>query len=1208
MNLFPREGSSIAEPRWIGISGSASRFLIGVALWLAATAPLAAQNINIPAYFPDAQFRAYVEQYMGVGPGGAFTPEDTALRTEPFRCADRNIATLKGIEFFPNITGLDCSSNPIATLNLSKNSALRFLNCRANRLTILNVSPLFYLEELNVADNELVSLNVSNNLLLTKLDCYGNNLTSLDLSNNSSLTVLDCGGNQLTELNVSRCLDLDTLHCVNNRLSSLNLENQRRLRVLICGDNQLSTLSLPRQGELLTLLAQKNRLADIFPWLEIIHPFERVDIRYNDFDCDDREAILTFRKNRGLGDPIIIGNDVHKGLAYAEQNQGVNLNDCLSPSPTPTPAQITPTPVPTLKPGITPTPTIRPPQLSVTPNFLQIPNDLVVGQSTDYTFTVKNTGGGIIQVNVAVTGPLRLLTYETFLLAEGSTTPVTVRLTPVDSGYGFGRLIFTGGFPTVTVEIQFRALAPAPTPTNTPTRTSTPTRTPTRTPTFTPTATATPAPTFTPTSTFTPTPSLTPTPTPVPANVEKNQLIVTDDLSTTVDLSGGYDIDPPDARILALRWNIDLQKITDIHLYIRVNGEQYPWVYLGRTGGAAEHYEWRMNAPLVADQFSNGPEFNNFYEFMLYGLEEQRTAVVLQNSAPVWFQSTDSPIPTPTATRTPASTPTFSPTSTWTPTLTPTYTPTPSHTPTPTLTSTPSYTPTRTPSPTRTPVTTPTFTPTSTTLPSPTPTPSATATRTPTATPSPSPTHTATAAPTPSPTFTAVPSPTRTPTFTPTPSPTATFTPAPTATSTWTPSPTPTTRNTPTPAPSPTATPTPLIQFLCTNNFVLQQYRTISFPSRPADLIVRDFTGDDLPDFITAVSAEREIWLFEATGSLDNPFTIQKLPVPIEPEYLAGGDINGDGFVDICALSYLDERLVVLMGDPDHHFTRTIEIPVPYYDLTRNLTYGRNQPLACADTDQDSRHEIYILHEDDQGWPAIYQYAIQSVSAGPPVTTSRKLHLQGTAPREIQAMAFNDINQDGIPELQIFTISNASLVVYDRISATEYQESIRFSLENTMFGNTVSGFTLSDATGDGFPDIVVVPFDGTIRLFSYQDGRLRHGTIGDLGEFAKHEDVLIADLDQDEKMDLLVVSHSKSGMAPYQQISVVCGEKPGEFKEAVTFPANRLSTFFPLRLGAIDFDQDGLQDIFFLDIAAREAILFLNRSDASTAIPDWRFW
>ncbi|HPO99872.1 MAG TPA: FG-GAP-like repeat-containing protein [bacterium] len=1045
MNLFPREGSSIAEPRWIGISGSASRFLIGVALWLAATAPLAAQNINIPAYFPDAQFRAYVEQYMGVGPGGAFTPEDTALRTEPFRCADRNIATLKGIEFFPNITGLDCSSNPIATLNLSKNSALRFLNCRANRLTILNVSPLFYLEELNVADNELVSLNVSNNLLLTKLDCYGNNLTSLDLSNNSSLTVLDCGGNQLTELNVSRCLDLDTLHCVNNRLSSLNLENQRRLRVLICSENQLSTLSLPRQGELLTLLAQKNRLADIFPWLEIIHPFERVDIRYNDFDCDDREAILTFRKNRGLGDPIIIGNDVHKGLAYAEQNQGINLNDCLSPSPTPTPAQITPTPVPTLKPGITPTPTIRPPQLSVTPNFLQIPNDLVVGQSTDYTFTVKNTGGGIIQVNVAVTGPLRLLTYETFLLAEGSTTPVTVRLTPVDSGYGFGRLIFTGGFPTVTVEIQFRALAPAPTPTNTPTRTSTPTRTPTRTPTFTPTATATPAPTFTPTST-------------------------------------------------------------------------------------------------------------------------------------------------------------------WTPTLTPTYTPTPSHTPTPTLTSTPSYTPTRTPSPTRTPVTTPTFTPTSTTLPSPTPTPSATATRTPTATPSPSPTHTATAAPTPSPTFTAVPSPTRTPTFTPTPSPTATFTPAPSATSTWTPSPTPTTRNTPTPASSPTATPTPLIQFLCTNNFVLQQYRTISFPSRPADLIVRDFTGDDLPDFITAVSAEREIWLFEATGSLDNPFTIQKLPVPIEPEYLAGGDINGDGFVDICALSYLDERLVVLMGDPDHHFTRTIEIPVPYYDLTRNLTYGRNQPLACADTDQDSRHEIYILHEDDQGWPAIYQYAIQSVTAGPPVTTSRKLHLQGTAPREIQAMAFNDINQDGIPELQIFTISNASLVVYDRISATEYQESIRFSLENTMFGNTVSGFTLSDATGDGFPDIVVVPFDGTIRLFSYQDGRLRHGTIGDLGEFAKHEDVLIADLDQDEKMDLLVVSHSKSGMAPYQQISVVCGEKPGEFKEAVTFPANRLSTFFPLRLGAIDFDQDGLQDIFFLDIAAREAILFLNRSDASTAIPDWRFW
>lgn len=371
---------------------------------------------------------------------------------------------------------------------------------------------------------------------------------------------------------------------------------------------------------------------------------------------------------------------------------------------------------------------------------------------------------------------------------------------------------------------------------------------------------------------------------------------------------------------------------------------------------------------------------------------------------------------------------------------------------------------------------------------------------------------------------------------------------------------------------------------------------------------MRDFTGDGFPDFITALPAQHEIWLFESTGNGENPFKTVSIPVSIEPEFLSGGDIDGDGFPDICALSYLDERLVVFWGKADNTFMNKIEIPIPYYDLSKNLTYGRNQPMTCTDTDRDSVDEIYVLQEEPDGQPAIYQYTIQSPAPNPPVTVTRKLILRGGGPREIQAMQFNDINQDRFPELLIFTIGNPSLIVYKQISALEYQEISRFSLEDTMFGNTVSGFTLSDATGDGIPDIVVVPFDGTIRMFSYQDQQLKQVTIGDLEDFAKHEDVLIADIDRDGMQDLLVVSHPKSGDNPYEQISVVCGENPGEFKEEVTFQTTRASTFFPLRLGSIDFNRDGLKDIFFLDIAVREAILFLNQSDSSTSIPDWSLW
>lgn len=388
----------------------------------------------------------------------------------------------------------------------------------------------------------------------------------------------------------------------------------------------------------------------------------------------------------------------------------------------------------------------------------------------------------------------------------------------------------------------------------------------------------------------------------------------------------------------------------------------------------------------------------------------------------------------------------------------------------------------------------------------------------------------------------------------------------------------------------------------------MQQYHTIAFPGRPTDLIVRDFTGDGYSDFVTAIPERREILLFPSTGDAGNPFQTVTLPVTLEPEFLAGGDVNGDGFADICALSYLDERLVILLGGANNPFSKTIEIPVPYYDLTPNLTYGRNQPLICADTSGDGVDEIYLLQEESGGGPAIRQYVIQSSPANPPAVTTQKVLLRGGAPREIQAMEFNDIDQDGTPELLVFTITGSSLLVYNRVSALEYQETSRISFEDTIFGNTVSGFTFSDANGDGVPDIVVVPFDGTIRMITYQNGRLTPVTIGSLGENAKHEDVLTADIDQDGLLDLLVASHPKSGDDRYEQISVVCGEKPGEFKEEVTFQTTRLSTFFPLRLGTIDFNRDGLKDIFFLDMAAREAILFLNQSENATGILDWMQW
>ena len=80
--------------------------------------------------------------------------------------SNKDIYSLKGIEYFSYLTELDCSYNNLSGLDVSKNTLLMELDCRSNNLT---------------------TLVVSNNTQLTFLCCRNNRITSLDISALSKL-------------------------------------------------------------------------------------------------------------------------------------------------------------------------------------------------------------------------------------------------------------------------------------------------------------------------------------------------------------------------------------------------------------------------------------------------------------------------------------------------------------------------------------------------------------------------------------------------------------------------------------------------------------------------------------------------------------------------------------------------------------------------------------------------------------------------------------------------------------------------------------------------------------------------------------------------------------------------------------------------------------------------------------------------------------
>ena len=125
--------------------------------------------------FPDATFRNYVGDF-DLNSNGYLTENEIDAVTE-ISVPMMNITSLKGIEYFTALTTLDCNSNKLTALDVTKNTALTTLDCYDNQLTALDVSANTALEYLNCSNNKLTALDMTHNTSLEQLVCSGNNIS-----------------------------------------------------------------------------------------------------------------------------------------------------------------------------------------------------------------------------------------------------------------------------------------------------------------------------------------------------------------------------------------------------------------------------------------------------------------------------------------------------------------------------------------------------------------------------------------------------------------------------------------------------------------------------------------------------------------------------------------------------------------------------------------------------------------------------------------------------------------------------------------------------------------------------------------------------------------------------------------------------------------------------------------------------------------------
>ncbi len=281
----------------------------------------AAGDVEINATnFPDANFRTFVKTY-DTDSNSYLSEAELAAVTE-MDCHGKEIADLTGIEHFTALTRLDCWENKLTTLDVSKNTNLKWLYCYGNNLTTLDVSAVPALKDAVengtkdtsnsdydnyssskgtlrvdkgfsniITDTSSLGIAInatnfpdanfrtfvktydtdSNGYLseaelaaVTKMNCVAKDIADLTgIEHFTALTVLDCYDNKLTTLDVNNNTALTELYCYNNQLTSLDVSKNTALTYLDCGTNQLTALDVSANIALTYVRCTDNQLTSL---------------------------------------------------------------------------------------------------------------------------------------------------------------------------------------------------------------------------------------------------------------------------------------------------------------------------------------------------------------------------------------------------------------------------------------------------------------------------------------------------------------------------------------------------------------------------------------------------------------------------------------------------------------------------------------------------------------------------------------------------------------------------------------------------------------------------------------------------------------------------------------------------------------------------------------------------------------------------------